>query len=92
MIKTKKQLVTVTTTIERFGEIYEISADGYVYYHVDASYGENADGHMGIAKTFVQDVKEIGAYTIEGDEVDLTYDELEQVANYIAMSFLEGEK
>jgi hypothetical protein len=68
----------------------EISIEGYVDYDVDYRYGENADGKLGISKMFVEDVFDVNAWDLDGNDITLTDEEKKEASEIITTKFLEG--
>lgn len=74
-------------TAER--EMRGVTVDGYVSYHVETKYGEDADGGRGTRKVFVDDVCCIEALDdITGDSVALTAAEEQYAKEKIVEKFL----
>lgn len=78
----------VTTHMEMGQSI--INIDGYVHYHVEMNYGEDADGNRGEKRIFVDDVTNIQAYTEGLDIIVLTNEDKERASEKLAREFLEG--
>lgn len=72
------------------GEEIEINVDGYVHYHVERNWGADSDGHRGIKKIFVDDVKDVEAYDLDGADVELTEAQKEEAIELLGNKFLEG--
>jgi hypothetical protein len=86
----KKDLTSITMMVERFGDEIEINVDAYVHYYVDHSYGSDADGTRGVCRTFAEDITDLQAYTVEGDNFKLTPDERDTAEEILIDKFLEG--
>jgi hypothetical protein len=84
VIETTKMMIT------RVEEEIEVHVDGYVLFTTDTRYGEDADGNRGEARTFVEDVEEVSAYDVFGNEIELTEDEMETAKQSLADKFLVG--
>lgn len=69
---------------------FDVYVDGYVHYHIDKHYGEDADGNRGSIKTFVDDVTDITACKDNGTEVKLTDQEIKLAEHKLVVKFLEG--
>lgn len=85
-----RDLILTKMIVERDGEEQEIEIEGYVEFSVDTRYGEDAEGGRGECRTFVEDVTDICAYTVEGDDFKLTDQEKDCAAELIGEKFLMG--
>ena len=86
----KKTLTTTTMLLEDAnGEDQEINIEGYVHHYVELAYGADADGHRGISRVFVDDVTDIGAYDQDGEEIELSSDDIERAGELLTEEFLE---
>jgi hypothetical protein len=83
----QKILVSNMMMIERNGDNFEVNVDGYVVYSVDKNYATDADGNRGTMRTFVEDVTDIDAVTVEGESVELTEREIEQAEEILIQKF-----
>ena len=70
------------------GELVEVNLEGWVHYHIDRRYGEDADGNRGESRTFVDDVEDAKAYKSNGDDYALTKEEQEQAEEILVQKFL----
>jgi hypothetical protein len=85
-IQTKKEYVSATVDID--GEL-DIPVDGYVHYYVDTQYGADADGNRGHTKIIIDDVTDVQAYDINGDEIELTECGEEAAIEALSIRFIE---
>jgi len=85
----KHQIVSTSMMVKRHDEDIELDIDGFVEFEHEYNWGQDADGHYGVGKTFVEDVVEINAYCDDEDFV-LTADEVEQAKRTLAEEFLMG--
>ena len=88
----KREIVTARLVIENNdGEIdQELTVDGYVHYYVDTNYGADADGKHGYKKTIVEDVTNVAAQDVYGEDVKLSDKDLDLAKEALTTKFLEG--
>ena len=86
-----QELIQTEMTISREGEKeYEVDIEGYVKYSVDNRYGADADGNRAMTATFLEEVVEVCVTDDEGDDVDVTEEEMDQARDLLGNKFLEG--
>ena len=83
-----ESLTLAKMMVTRNDDEFEISIDGYVVYSVDHNYGADADGNRGVKKIFVEDIKNLSACTVDGEDFSLTQSEYDEAAEILADSFL----
>lgn len=82
----QKEIVTIRMIIRND---LEVIVDGYVIYYVDKRYGADADGNRAVKRTFVDDVVDIDAVDVLGNDVVLTARELEIASIKLIDRFFE---
>lgn len=86
-----RKIVSTSMMVNRNDEEIELQIDGYVEFEHDYRWGEDADGHYGVGRTFVEDVVDVEAYdALYGNDFDLTVEEHEQAKRLLAEEFLMG--
>ena len=86
----KSQIVQTRMMVNRNGEEQEIYIDGYVSYSIDKFYGQDAGGGHAESRTFVEDVTDITAWGVFGEDVLLDAKEREQAERLLGEQFLNG--
>ena len=88
-MKKDKKLVNMLFTVQRGNEDLEVFIDGWVNYTVDTRWGADADGNRWTARVFPEDVEGLSAYDVDGDNVELSLDEIEAAENALVDHLLE---
>ena len=81
-----RTVVDCEMVLERDQGEVDVVVEGYVVYSVDTTFGSDADGNRGERKVSVEDVQ---ATDEDGDDVDLTEEELGEAKEKLGDKFLE---
>lgn len=84
-----QKLVSDTITIYR-NKFFDVNVEGYAVYSQDPDYGADADGNRATMRTNVEEIKDIQAFEIDGNEIELTQEEIERANMVLTDKFLEG--
>jgi hypothetical protein len=84
-----RELVMTSVEVEHEKDLVELQVEGYVYFSVDKSYGEDADGNRGESRTFVEEVQDVMAYKDDGEEYALTMAQKEKAEQALVDKFLD---
>jgi len=85
----RRRLVSNKMLIYR-DKFNEIRIEGFVRFSIDTTYGEDADGNRAVIRTTVEEVEDIQAFNLDGDEITLTLIEIDQASDILTLKFLEG--
>lgn len=85
-----EDLMTANMMITRGDLLEEVQVEGYVEYHTEFAYGEDADGKRGTRKTFVDDVYDVMATDLDQDDFSLTDEERSEAEELLTLKFIEG--
>ena len=83
-----KDFVSSEMMVNRNDDEFEVNIEGWIIYSVDTNYGADADGNRGVKKIFAEDIEDLTAYTVDGDDFELTTDEREQAEDILTHKFL----
>lgn len=84
----KSQIVQTRMIVERGDEEIELYIDGSVDYSEEKNYGEDAEGGRAESRIFVEDITDITAWGIFGEDIVLTLKEREKAERLLAEEFL----
>lgn len=83
---TKREVITTRFMV---GD-QEVIIDGYVEYYVEHNYGADADGKRGMKRIFIEDVTNVEAVDLDGNDFILNIDNLTRASEVLVTKFMEA--